>query len=175
MEESAEQNKFLEAETARQKIEELKESLNCNKQGELNEKHQTEQQDIDQAHQEECQQFKQFWTEKMEEFKKEGEELMAELQSRHIEEQSLYKQELEQGLPDKQKDSQKLLQLKQQRDILSKQKQYIDAHLVHVEILKIHEEEQTAFQKERQAKIQVQVNHLLHKQQQEFNALQAKI
>lgn len=50
MEQSAEQNKFLEAEKARQKIEELKKSLNKFKHSDLKNKHTMEQDDLEKAH-----------------------------------------------------------------------------------------------------------------------------
>lgn len=87
----------------------------------------------------------------------------------------MYREELEQGLPSKSKDSQKLLELKARRDQLSRQKEYIDAHLVHVEVSKMEETEQEAFEQERKNKITTQLNHLHQKQKQELSALQMKI
>ena len=57
MEQSAEQCRFLEAETAKQKIEELKGTLNVNRQEELKEKHSEEKNDIEKAHDDEIKQF----------------------------------------------------------------------------------------------------------------------
>jgi hypothetical protein len=50
MEQSAESFKFLEAESAKLKIEELKELINAEKAYELRDKHSTEKEDIDRAH-----------------------------------------------------------------------------------------------------------------------------
>ncbi len=116
MEESAAQFRFLEAECARLKVEELKGLINHSKASELKDKHENEKEDIDKAHQEELEQFNVFWDEKLREFEHESEKMCQELQQRHNEENDMYKEELEQGLPSKSKDSQKLLELKARRD-----------------------------------------------------------
>ena len=98
-----------------------------------------------------------------------------ELISRHQEEREMYQKELEDGLPKKAKDSILLLDLKNQREVLSKQKSYIDAHIVHENIERLEQEEQEVFEEERRHKINNQINHLVQKQNQEFNALRLKI
>ena len=53
MEESSEQHRFLEAEKARQEIEEVKKQLNRFKHSDLKHKHGQESEDLEKAHQEE--------------------------------------------------------------------------------------------------------------------------
>lgn len=79
MEESAAQFHFLEAESARLKVEELKALINHSKTNELKDKHVNEKDDIDKAHQEELQQFDTFWDEKLREFEHESEKMCEEL------------------------------------------------------------------------------------------------
>ncbi len=146
MESAAEENQFLEAESARQKIDSLKETLNSQKASELKGKHNNEQEDIEKAHEEEINQFETFWNEKMGEFSEESRQMVEEMNERQREEMSLYRQELEGGLPAKAKDSNRLLDMKSQREQLSRQKAYIDAHLVHQEIEKMEQMEQEAFE-----------------------------
>lgn len=108
-------------------------------------------------------------------FNDQAETMLKELQQRHQEERDLYSQELEEGLPRKSKDSNRLLEFKSQRDVLSRQKSYIDAHLVHVEVERLEQQEQELFDQERTQKIKAQVSHLLTKHNQEMSALQLKI
>lgn len=86
--------------------------------------------------------------------------MLEELSERHKEETEMYREELEQGLPNKAKDSQKLLELKGQREHLSRQREYIDAHLVHQDILKMEAAEQEAYEGERRQKMNSQLAHL---------------
>ncbi len=99
----------------------------------------------------------------MQEFNDSAENMEKELQERHNEERELYEQELQDGLPSKAKDSNRLLEFKQQREVLSRQKAYIDAHLVHQQVEKVEQEEQEAFEQERNAKIRAQLSHLMQK------------
>lgn len=123
--------------------------MNKFKSSDLKSKHNLEQDDLEKAHQEELEQFNTFWDEKMKEFNDQAETMLGELQQRHREERDLYQQELDEGLPRKSKDSNKLLDLKSQREVLSRQKSYIDAHLVHVEVEKMEQAEQELFDQER--------------------------
>lgn len=119
----------------------------------MKDKHHTEQNDIDRAHEEEVGQFDQFWDEKLAEFDQESKNMLEEMRQRQKEEMALYREELEEGLPTKAKDSQKLLELKGQREVLARQKSYIDAHLAHQQIEKMEVAEQEAFEAERKQKV----------------------
>ena len=83
MEQSAEQCRFLEAETARQKIEELKKDVNSNDKTDLKERHFQEMDDIEKANSEEVNQFDKFWDEKMNDFREQSEKMEEEMLARH--------------------------------------------------------------------------------------------
>ena len=65
---SAEEFRFLEAESAKIRIEELKEGLNRNKTHDLNQNHSEEIEKLKAWHQEEIDKFNVFWDEKIAEY-----------------------------------------------------------------------------------------------------------
>jgi len=60
---------------------------------------------------------------------------------KHKQEVEVYKRELQQALPIKSKDTNKLLSMKSKREVLSKQRKFMDAQVVHLQIEKKEIEE----------------------------------
>lgn len=72
---SAEEFKFLEAESARIRIEELKEGLNRNKASDLNQNHSEEIEKLKVWHQDEIQKFNVFWDEKIADYEEKAQQM----------------------------------------------------------------------------------------------------
>ena len=83
MDQSAEQCRFVEAEQARLKIEELKKEINEGRKSELSQKHQEEQTLINKSYEQELEEFKTFWEQKLEEYKYYGDLLQKEMEEKH--------------------------------------------------------------------------------------------
>lgn len=121
---------FVEAEMAKNRIEELKFQEAQRQLEQLNLKHQQERMQIDEAHAKEYEQFQQEAEQNNQQKEQEGMLAIQQLEERHNKELEENRAVLEQKIPMNFKPSSELLNLKRIQDGLVRQKEYSEAHKV---------------------------------------------
>ncbi|CAD8187907.1 unnamed protein product [Paramecium pentaurelia] len=169
------QGKYLEADIAKTKLNELTKTLDFQYKHEVADRHQDEKQLIDKAHFDEFNQFNIFWDEKLKQFDSEANNAKDEILSRHQIELTSFLEELDITIPLKPKDSAQLLKLRKTEEQLAKLENYKEAHMIQQRILYLEKEEFNKWNHTRQNKIRNLIQQLRQKQIIELNALQQRI
>jgi hypothetical protein len=120
----------LEAEMAKNRIDELKTQDFQRRREELVYNQTREREEVEQAHIIEYQEFNKQWDMALNQAEMDNQENAKNLEERHIRELEQNRQDLENKLPLIFKDSAELLNLKKIQGNLAKAKQYADAHQV---------------------------------------------
>lgn len=87
--------KYVEADLAKAKINELKNELDKKRKNDIKNRHLQEKMGVDQAHLDEFNKFNEFWDKKMSEFDEEASKIEKELMNRQAEEYQKIYEELE--------------------------------------------------------------------------------
>lgn len=114
----------MEADAAKQRINELKKSLVQKRRKEMQQAHQHYKEELENSHNQEYNQFNAFWDQRMSKFEEEAKQVELELIERQ---EAVYRQlaeELDRLLPYKPKESSEVLNLKKIEEHLAKQKKY---------------------------------------------------
>eukprot|EP01017_Pseudomicrothorax_dubius_P038211 TRINITY_DN5696_c0_g1_i3.p1 TRINITY_DN5696_c0_g1~~TRINITY_DN5696_c0_g1_i3.p1 ORF type:complete len:257 (-),score=97.21 TRINITY_DN5696_c0_g1_i3:129-899(-) len=167
--------KYVEAQTALMKIEELKNEASKRRKEQMRARHLNEKLEIEEAHLAEFNQFNDFWDKKMQEFNEEAAKAEHEMTSRHQEELAKFEEELNNSLATKPKDSAELLNLRKIEENMARQKDYIEAHKVQQKCLMLEQEELEKWSLVREGKIRNQITLLTNKQSQELTALRKRV
>jgi len=168
------QGKYVEAEIAKNRLEELKLHEENRRKEAMRSRQIAERLGVEEAHMLEFQQFNLVWDKKMADYEKHADEMVDVMKNRHQEELQDYQKELlsKQVKP---KFSRELLNLRKIEDRLAKQKDYSEAHKMKLKSDQLeawelekwrNAKQQENFQKEAQFK---------HKRQQELVALCKRI
>lgn len=168
------QGKYVEAEIAKNRLEELKLHEENRRKEAMRSRQIAERLGVEEAHMLEFQQFNLVWDKKMADYEKHADEMVDVMKNRHQEELQDYQKELlsKQAKP---KFSRELLNLRKIEDRLAKQKDYSEAHKMKLKSDQLeawelekwrNSKQQENFQKEAQFK---------HKRQQELVALCKRI
>ena len=115
------------------------------------------------------------WDEKIRKYKEECtklEELLLDKQKNDFEK---YEMGLEESIPQRPKDSARLLEAKNMIEQLAKNQEYKDAHHLQSKMLKLMREEDDKYKVERELKIRNLLDQLATKQRNEHNSLRKKI
>lgn len=166
---------YVEAEMAKNRINELKQQYESNRRNDLKGKHTNEKLAIEEAHLQEFNQFNEFWDKKMIEFNEQAQIIEEQMITRHQQEMSKFLEDLDNSLPPKPKDSTELLNLKRIQENLARQKDYIEAHKIQQKCNQLEKDEFDRWQTLRDAKIKNQKLQLETKQINELNALRKRI
>ncbi|KRX04140.1 hypothetical protein PPERSA_08355 [Pseudocohnilembus persalinus] len=169
------QGKYLEAESAMKRIEELKVELERQQNQEIKQRHVAEKMRIEKAHLEEFNEFNEFWDKKMQEFDEEAIKIKDDLIERQEDEYYKIEQELQKTISLRPKESSEILNLRKIEQNLAKQKSYQEAHQVQQKIKQLEKKEEANWILQRQQKIQKQLQQLRVRQQNELNALAQRI
>ncbi|CAD8191293.1 unnamed protein product [Paramecium octaurelia] len=169
------QGKYLEADLAKTKLNELTKIFDLQQKHEVVDRHSDEKQQIDKAHFDEFNQFNLFWDEKFKQFDFETKSAKDEILTRHELELNSFLEELDNTIPLKPKDSAQLLKLKKTEEQLAKLENYKEAHMIQQRILNLEKEEFDKWNHTRQNKIRNLIQQLRQKQIIELNALQQRI
>mmetsp|Transcript_19807 Transcript_19807/g.22806 ORF Transcript_19807/g.22806 Transcript_19807/m.22806 type:complete len:285 (+) Transcript_19807:52-906(+) len=167
--------KYIDAQRAKNKIEELKIQLENSKKVDYRQQHEQEKMQLEQAHVSEFNQFNEFWDKRMLEFNEQAQLIEEQMIQRHQEELAKYLEDLEAVLPVKPKDSPELLNMRKIEELLAKQEDYIEAHKVQQKCLKMEKEEIEKWKIIRDQKIKNQRIQIEQKQQTELQALRKRI
>ena len=169
------EGRFLDADAAKKKIKELNDALDKRRKKDMNMKHNIEKGRLDNEFSIELDQFNTHWDEKIKKYKEECtklEELLLEKQKSDFEN---YEMNLEENIALKPKDSAKLLEAKNQINMLAKNQEYQDAHNLQLKMLKLEHEEENKYRIERETKIRNHLDQLATRQKNEHNSLRKKI
>jgi len=169
------EGRYVEAEMAKNKIIELRNHLEISKREELLQSHFLEKEALEQEHLQEFAQFNEFWDSKMAEFNDQARAIEEQMIQRHHEEMGQFLEELEMSITTKPKDSAEILNLRKIQQTLAKQKDYIEAHKIQQQCMKLERQEVEKWQSVREQKIKNQKAQLEHKQANELNAIRKRI
>ena len=81
--------------------------------------------------------FNEFWDKKMAEFNEQAAAIEEQMMIRHQEEMRKFLEELEMSIPTKPRDSAEILNLRKIQQTLAKQKDYIEAHKIQQQCMKL--------------------------------------
>lgn len=115
-------------------------------------KHKKELEEVNSMQAEELRNWKHAWELEINEFKAKEEELENELKAKHEEELREIKKEFQEEFRDY-RESGAIIELKRKEDIFSRQTQYLEAHYVLTERMKLEQQEREAFEKLKAAKL----------------------
>ena len=165
---------FMEAEMAKNRIEELKMQEAQRQLEQLMLKQQQDRLQIEESHTNEYQLFQQEWDQRLSQKEQEHMQLIQQLDERHQKELEDNRNELDQRVPVNFKHSSELLNLKKIQDQLVRQQEYAEAHKVQAKIIELEKEEQIKYGQVREKKIVAAETLIIQKQQQQMNALRKK-
>jgi len=123
----------------------------------------------------EFKEFNEFWDKKMEEFNEQARTIEEQMIYRHQEEMTKFIEELDMSIPTKPRDSAEILNLRKLQQILAKQKDYIEAHKIQQQCMKLERQEVEKWATVREQKIRNQKAQLEKKQNNELNAIKKRI
>eukprot|EP00347_Sterkiella_histriomuscorum_P005426 403356662 len=166
---------FIEAEMARNRINELKLKQSTNRWDELMKRQEEEKQEVEQAHILEYQQFNRAWDEQTLQQQEDHQRQMDELENKHTKELEDNRVKLENELSTIPKASSELLNMKKIQEQLGLQGDYKGAHQMQMEVHKREQQEQENHIAERQKKIVALEATLMNKQMIEMTALRQKL
>lgn len=169
------EGRFLDADQAKNKVKELNDALGRRKKRYMGQKHNIEKETLDNEFSSELDQFNMHWDEKIRKYKEECtklEELLLDKQKNDFEK---YEMGLEESIPQRPKDSARLLEAKNMIEQLAKNQEYKDAHHLQSKMLKLMREEDDKYKVERELKIRNLLDQLATKQRNEHNSLRKKI
>lgn len=170
-----EEDRYVEAEMAKNRIQELKEQEYNMEYQQLMFTHQQKQEEIQQAHIKQYQDFNQHWDFELQRAQEEDQTEIVDLENRHTKGLEENRQNLEENLPMVFKNSAELLNLRSIQKSLAKQKNYQDAHQVQLRANEMEEVEKGQHLENRHKKILATEAKLMQKQQTEMNALRKKL
>eukprot|EP01029_Cantina_marsupialis_P028437 TRINITY_DN776172_c0_g1_i1.p1 TRINITY_DN776172_c0_g1~~TRINITY_DN776172_c0_g1_i1.p1 ORF type:complete len:236 (+),score=64.87 TRINITY_DN776172_c0_g1_i1:51-758(+) len=168
------QGKYVEAEIAKNRLEELKLHEENRKREIVKSRHIAERLGVEEAHMLEFQQFNEIWDQKMEEYEEQATDLLQTMKERHIMELQKFQEELI-GKPARPKFSKELLNLRRIEECLARRKDYAEAAKVKMRCDELEAREAERCNTEKQSSMHNAEKKFVHKQSQEMNALRKRI
>mmetsp|Transcript_8839 Transcript_8839/g.13230 ORF Transcript_8839/g.13230 Transcript_8839/m.13230 type:complete len:268 (-) Transcript_8839:204-1007(-) len=168
------QGKYVEAEIAKNRLEELKLHEENRRREAMRSRQIAERLGVEEAHMLEFQQFNMIWDQKMAEYEAHAEELVEAMKERHAAELRDYQRRLmtKQIRPKFSKD---LLNLRKIQETLAKQKDYAEAHKIKLKADALEAWELEKWHSQRQQDLLAKEGKFKHVKQQELVALQKRI
>mmetsp|Transcript_15650 Transcript_15650/g.39730 ORF Transcript_15650/g.39730 Transcript_15650/m.39730 type:complete len:229 (+) Transcript_15650:222-908(+) len=170
------QGKYVEAEIAKNRIEELRRHEENRRLDKMRTRQIAERLGVEEAHMMEFQQFNALWDKKMAEYEQKALDLHDAMKERHAAEYTELQNQLHaQNVRDRPKYSKELLNLRKIQETLAKQKQYAEAHKVQQKADQLEALERSQFDELRKSKSNNKLQQLSHKHAQEMAALKKRI
>ncbi len=119
--------------------------------------------------------FSNHWNEKITNYQEECKKMENELIEHNKAQLEEYRNFLEESVPQKPKDSTKLIQLKHQIDMLAKNQDYKDAHYLQQKAYEVEKVEYEKYLIERETKINNLLEQKINFHQNEYNSLRKRI
>jgi hypothetical protein len=168
------QGKYVEAEIAKNRLEELKLHEENRRREAMRSRQIAERLGVEEAHMLEFQQFNMIWDRKMGEYESHAEELVAAMRERHAAELRDYQRQL-MGKQLRPKYSKDLLNLRRIQDTLAKQKDYSEAHNMKLKADALEAWELEKWHSQRQQDLLQKETKFKQIKQQELIALQKRV
>lgn len=169
------QGKYVEAEIAKKRLEELRQHEEERRQETLRSRQIAQRLGIEEAHMLEFQQFNTMWDRKMKEYDERATELLEAMRQRHEFDMSEYQQKKLAEAPRKPKHSSELLDLRRIELVLAKQGEYAEAQKVKVRADALEAAEGERAKTERDQQMLNAQAKFSARQEQELNALRQRI
>lgn len=168
------QGKYVEAEIAKNRLEELKLHEENRRREAMRSRQIAERLGVEEAHMLEFQQFNMIWDKKMSEYEQHAEELVEAMKERHAAELRDFQRKL-MSKEIKPKFSKELLNLRRIQDTLAKQKDYAEAHKMKLKADALEAWELEKWHNQRQQDLLQKETKFKAVKQQELIALQKRI
>jgi len=168
------QGKYVEAEIAKNRLEELKLHEENRRKEAMRSRQIAERLGVEEAHMLEFQQFNMVWDKKMTEYERHAEELVEAMKERHAAELRGFQSNLLQK-QQRPKFSRELLNLRRIQEHLAKQKDYTEAHKIKLKCDALEAWELEKWQNSKQQEMFQREAKFKHQKQQELIALQKRI
>ncbi|CDW84238.1 UNKNOWN [Stylonychia lemnae] len=165
---------FVEANIAKQRIEDLKIQEGQRQLENLMLKQQQDRLQMEEEHAKEYENFQSEWDQRMQQKEQEHNIALQQLEENQQKELEMNRANLEQKISQVFKASSELLNLRKIQDQLARQKEYAEAHKVQAKILELERIEQDKYNGARNKKIVAAETTLIQKQQIQMNALRKK-
>lgn len=169
------EGRFLDADNAKKMLKLMRETLEKTKKKEIKTKHLVQRQKLDEDFQKEVDQFTEHWNQKIMTYQEECQSLEAEHIQANRKNLEDYREELEQTIPLKPKDSTKLLDLKAKIEQLVRVQEYKDAHYIQQKAHELEKAELDKYTLERQKKIDNLMDQRVLTHQNEYNSLRKRV
>ena len=168
------QGKYVEAEIAKNRLEELKLHEENRRKEAMRSRQIAERLGVEEAHMLEFQQFNMVWDKKMTEYERHAEELVEAMKERHAAELRDFQSNLLQK-QQRPKFSRELLNLRKIQEHLAKQKDYTEAHKIKLKCDALEAWELEKWQNGKQQEMFQREAKFKHQKQQELIALQKRV
>jgi hypothetical protein len=169
------EKRFLEANQINIRIKELKAELLSQQQHQMSLKHKVEKLNIDKVIRSEEDKEDEKWNAKLVVFAEENKAKVQELEKQHAQKLQEYLASLQEALPKKYKPSPKLISMRQHRDIAIKTEEFCYAQELEEKVAELEKQEEEAFFKKRDKKIELEAAHYKAKLEDEMKVLVTKI
>jgi len=170
------QGKYVEAEIAKNRLEELRNHEFSRRKEALRSRQIAERLGVEEAHMLEFQQFNAAWESKFSEYENKAQELDKRMKDRHSTEISAFQQKVEEALQNaRPKFSKHLLDIRQIQHTLAKQKEYAEAHKTKIKADLLEAQELDRYHQQEAQKNANKEQQYVVKQSQEIAALQKRI
>ena len=169
------QGKFLDAEKAKQKILKLKIEEVKYRENELKSKQQKETEEVEQGHIQDFQEFNQLWEKELSEFEEGCRKQIEDLRARHEEEQTAAREAAALHFIEKQKPTQKKVDLNKAKESAIKLEEYLKAHAISQELAALEKEESLSFESRKKDFVKKQLAKLEDKQEIEMEGLKNRL
>lgn len=169
------EGRFLDADNSKKMLKMLRDSHDKIKKKEIKSKHQIQRQKLDEDFQSEVDSFTEHWNSKILTYQEECQRLEAEHIASNRKNLEEYRDELEETVPTKPKDSSRLLDLKAKIEQLVRVQEYKDAHYIQQKAHELERSEMEKYSFERQKKIDALLDQRVLQHQNEYNSLRKRV
>ena len=167
--------RFLDADNAKSKLKLLREALDRLRKRDIKNKHSIEKNKLEEDFASEIQSFSNHWGDKISAYQQECKRMEQELLAHNQATLEEYRNQLQTNLPERPKDSARLLDMKVQLDQLVRKEDYKDAHYQQQRIADLERAELDKHTLDRNKKIENLIEQKLVQQQNEYNSLRKRV
>lgn len=169
------QGKYVEAEIAKNRLEELREHEENRRREAMRSRQIAERLGVEEAHMLEFQQFNALWDKRMAEFEQKSADLVEAMKERHAASLNEYLRKLQQEPLKRPKFSKELLNLRRIQQTLAKQKDYAEAHKVKLKADNLEAFELEKLRNHHQVRMQSLAEKFKERQSGELTALLKRV
>lgn len=173
--EAVREGRFLDADNAKKTLKMLRDCLEKHKRRDVRARHNIRRQKLEEDFQQEVESFTALWAQKIASYQEECQKLEEEHLGANRGNLELYRQELEEGLPARPKDSMRMLDLKVKIEQLVRVQEYKDAHYLQQKAHELERAELEKYALERQRKLENLLDQRVQLHQNEYNSLRKRV